>query len=330
MAKNKVVKEEAKEVIEPKKKGFFKSLMKLFVSLFVVAIFLLTIFIVLQHPKVKSYYIELLTGKEEMEIARLNSEISSLKQDIEKNKIANNTILDITENMNILSEKYKILEENNLNTIRSKADVALVLGIIGRLDNIENKVTDVAKVSDKGALIALATGLLKDAWQRGGDFTYELSVLDQLTLDETKIRPYIETLNKYSKEVVFNETVLVSDFEKIYQLYFAEEEETITDDSDWRAKFNKKFGKLMTIKVKKTQEDAEVINLDRAMEFVKSGEFNRAVAELNREKYKHMVESNPELKDWLHFANARIEFIDALSKISAYSLAVMKVNEFKN
>lgn len=332
MAKQKEKIEDLKEITElkvkVKKNGFLKKLWKFLFSIFVVAIFILTIFIVLQHPKVKEYYTEILTGKERMEIAKLNNELSILREDLNKNTVNNNNVLKLNENLKILAERYKILEENNLNTIRSKADVALVLGIIGRLDNIENKVTEVAKVSDKGALIAMAVGLVKDACERGGDYTYELSVLDQLTKDELSIRSYVEVLNKYSKEVVYNEYFLSSEFEKIYKLAFAEEE--ILDDADWKAKFNKRFGKIMTIKHRKASEnqDIEELNLDRALYFIKNGEFNRAVEELNRDKYVPIVGSNPELKDWLYFANSRIEFTSALSKISAYSLAVMKVNEF--
>ncbi|MDR1693750.1 MAG: hypothetical protein LBR70_00960 [Lactobacillaceae bacterium] len=338
MAKSKENKEAAEiikaDVAEPKTQPkkfsrFLKKVWNFIFGLFVITVLLATVFIVIQHPEIKEYYEEVITGKNRQEVIRLTEELESLKKAVGYNTSSRVMVSEINESLLALKERYDVLEENNLNTIRSKADVSLVLGMIGRLDNIENKVNEAAKVSDRGALIAMATGLVKEAWERGGDFTYEMSVLDQITREETRIRPYIEVLNKHSEGIVYNETLLTGDFEKIYNMYFLQDDEEITDDSDWRAKFNKKFGKLLTIKIRRTPEEKEEVNLDKTLSLIKEGEFNKAVEELNKGKYADIVKDNSELKDWLHQANARVEFVSALSKVSAYSLAVMKVNEFQ-
>lgn len=313
---------------EVKKSGFIKKLSKILVTLFTWMIMLVTVLIILQLPQVREYYVGSMLNNERAEIVKLSKELSSLRDDLAENSINNTTIATLNQNIKDVSDKHKILEENNLNTIRSKADNAIVLGIVGRLDNVENKVDAVAKVSDKGALIALAAGLVREAWEKGGDFTYELSVLDALTENEVRIRPEVETLNKYAKTKLYSEAVLVGDFEAIYQTDFSPNEEVV-DSTDWKAKFNKKFGKIMTIKYKKTSgQEVEEINLDQVFYLVKNNELNKAVEELKQTKYADLIKSSKALQEWLNYAQARREFAMALSRISAYSLAVMKVNNF--
>lgn len=45
------------------------------------------------------------------------------------------------------------VEKTNLNVIDSKADVATVLGLLTRVDKLEDKLDKMAKVTDEGALI---------------------------------------------------------------------------------------------------------------------------------------------------------------------------------
>lgn len=311
-------------------KSFWQKVKSFFKWLVVLALVLVVIGVALMHPKVRSYYEQFLEDEDAKEIVRVDNELGALTEKVDRISTYFKNITIMTDDVELLKERFGILEQNNINTINSKADVNLVLGIIGRLDGIENKVNEVAKVSDRGALVATAVMLVKDRAASGGDFVYEMNVLEQLTSGEQAISPYVKTLSKYAGNGVYSEAFLVSEFEKIYRNFIADEDEEEIDESDWRAKFNKKFGKIMTIKYRKTNEaeEQEELGLEQALYYMKSGEFVRAVQELNREKYKDMVGSSPVLTEWLNYANDRIEFDNAISKISAYSLAAMKANEY--
>lgn len=71
--------------------------------------------------------------------------------------------------------------------IDSKADVATVLGIITRLDKIEERLDTLAKISDDGALVLTATMMVKESSENGTNFAYEAEILQQLA---KTIRPF--------------------------------------------------------------------------------------------------------------------------------------------
>jgi SOS-response transcriptional repressor LexA len=95
-----------------------------------------------------------------------------------------------------MQQRIDNIEHISVNTIKSKADVDTVLGLIVRMDNVEGRVADLAKVTNKTALILTATMLVKDAAERGGSFVYEAEVLSELAAGNYKIDKEITIINK--------------------------------------------------------------------------------------------------------------------------------------
>ena len=79
-----------------------------------------------------------------------------------------------------LEKRFETLEKFNQNVIDSKADVSIVLGLLTRLDKVEQQLDVLSKITDQGAVILTATMMVKDAAERGGSFIYEAEVLNQL------------------------------------------------------------------------------------------------------------------------------------------------------
>ena len=94
-----------------------------------------------------------------------------------------------------MNKKIEAIEQVNLNTIKSKADVESVLGLVMRMDKAEGKIDDLAKVTNKGALTIMGAMLIKDAAERGGEFVYEAEVLNEVAKDNVKIAKELALIN---------------------------------------------------------------------------------------------------------------------------------------
>ncbi|MFV0625931.1 MAG: hypothetical protein ACK5N8_01095 [Alphaproteobacteria bacterium] len=340
MVKNKEIKVKNKPLVEEKveranssseqdiktakKKSHF--FLKFFSALFLLVGF--CTFIVFKNPIIKEYFFPDLAKNEKdlnLTVQVLQNNVLNMEEDFSILK------RDLNSDVDNLRQKYDSLEKHNLNVISSKADNASILGVIQRLDTIEVRLNEVAKVSDNGALIATTTMLVKDAAERGSNYIYEMSVLRSLAENEPKLLPYIEILGSFDEKGIYSETYLANQFNKIYSFDALEKqkEKPTEEPTSFMDKFNKKFGKLITIKYKNTQEIEEV-TLDDIFVLVQAQDFSRALFELERPQYQTFVESNENLRAWMQDVKSRQEFYDAISKITAYSLGVMKANQLKN
>lgn len=224
-----------------------------------------------------------------------------------------------TEAIENLTAKYEKIEAQNLNTINSKADTATVLGIVTRMDYLEEKVNKIANVSDQGALILTAVMLIKDRVETGNEFVYEAEILNQLAQDaDAKIKENVETIVNLSTEGIATTSELIKDFEKIYN------KQNITEDTglSWKERIIAKFNQLVQIK-KTNQALVEAdLKINDARDYVLAGKISKAI---------NIIEQNnlDFDKNWLLEAKSKTSFDKAVSKISAYSLAVMKVNSLR-
>lgn len=117
----------------------------------------------------------------EGQLSNLNAQLQNLQYQF--NELANRQDQGIPTEFQQLSERMDAVEKTNLNVIDSKADVATVLGLLTRVDKLEDKLDKMAKVTDEGALILTAVMLVKDGAERGGSFEYEIEVLQQIASD---------------------------------------------------------------------------------------------------------------------------------------------------
>ena len=77
-------------------------------------------------------------------------------------------------------------------------------------------------------------------------------------------------------------------------------------------------------------EEAEAENdLERLKAVVDGGKFDLVLEILNKPENQFVLTDYPSLKDWRDDVEARVKFYDAVSRISAQSLALMKLNFVK-
>lgn len=232
-------------------------------------------------------------------------------------------------NLTEVNQKIENVEQIMVNTIKSKADVEAVLGLVVRMDNVEGRVSDLAKVTDKTALVLTATMLVKDAAEKGGEFVYEAEVLNELAQGNYKIADEINQINAAAKSGVLSKSELQSDFAEIFADKYAEKEIAEPMPEGWKERIYQQVNKV--VKVKKLTEEAEepvFTEEDRSWgiinDMVARGEITKAVAILRKPINAEMLK-NEDLSEWLKNADAYCAFYDAVNRITANSLAVMKV-----
>ena len=225
-------------------------------------------------------------------------------------------------------EKMDAIEKQNLNVINSKADVALVLGIITRLDQAEDRLNTLAKISDDGALILSAAMMVKDSADKGGSFEYEAEVLDQLAKNDLKIKNQTDTLTKYSTTGIHTVKYLTTEFDRIYNSIVKKQKDEF--EKTWKDRLNNKLNEI--IRVKRVNKETPGFEKDKQLEKVKelvdAENFAKAVEFLDKPENQDLL-ADAALEKWLSEARARVEFDNAISRISTHSLALMKVNYIK-
>ena len=231
-----------------------------------------------------------------------------------------------------MNKKIEAIEQVNLNTIKSKADVESVLGLVVRMDKAEGKIDDLAKVTNKGALTIMGAMLVKDAAERGGEFVYEAEILNEVAKDNVKVAKELALMNQIATTGIPTKEELQNKFADIYAEKYASVAEEVAP-KDWKERIYQQINKI--IKIKKADEEKAKDSFseeDRAWsvvsDFVNKGEIKRATA-IARKPLNDDMLKNEKFMAWLDEAEIYGRFYDAISRISANSLAVMKV-EFLN
>ncbi len=229
-----------------------------------------------------------------------------------------------------IQEKIDNIEQINVNTIKSKADVDSVLGLVMRMDKAEEKIDELAKVSDKSALILTATMLVKDAAEKGGKFVYEAEVLSEIAVGNYKIEKEIAVINEASLKGIKSNIELQRMFADIFADKYSETDVENDDSSlNWKERIYQQVSKV--VKINKTNE---VVNEpvfseeDKAWavinDFVARGDIKKAVAIAKKPLNEDLLK-NVQFNEWLQEADDFVVFYDAISRISANALAIMKV-----
>lgn len=236
-----------------------------------------------------------------------------------------------------MEKRIDTIEQINVNTIKSKADVETVLGLIGRMDNTEGRLNDLAKVSDEGALILTAAMLVKDAGQRGGTFVYEAEVLSEVAAGNHKIAKEVARINGIAETGVPSTEELQRDFAEVYMLKYPEAPvEEVFEGENWKERIYHQLHKVVQIKKAdevKPAAKSELSEEDRAWgivrDYVANGDIYRAVA-IIRKPINGKLTEDKGLAEWLQKAEKYKDFNDSVSRITANALAVMKVKFLKS
>ena len=227
-----------------------------------------------------------------------------------------------------LEKRFETLEKFNQNVITSKADVAVVLGLLTRLDKAEQQIDVLSKITDQSAVVLTAAMMVKDAAERGGSFIYEAEILNQLAADNLKVKPALEVIQKSAVDGVSNNAYLMKSFAKVYnQLRLVYQQES---EKTWKDRLHNKINEF--IKVQKNGQQTSVnLNLQKLNNIkilVNSGNIKKAVLALQQISDQTLLE-NSDLKNWMADAEAKVAFDNAVSQISTYYLAALKVNFIK-
>ncbi len=231
-----------------------------------------------------------------------------------------------------MNKRIEAIEQVNLNTIKSKADMETVLGLVVRMDKAENKISDLAKVTNKSALVLMSAMLVKDAAERGGEFVYEAEVLNEIVKDNIKVAKELKFINEIALTGIATKEELQNSFADVYAEKYAKVVEEIAP-KDWKERIYYQINKIIKIqKVSEENSKEKFSEEDRAWsvvsDFVSKGEIKRAVGIAKKPLNEDMLK-NEKFMEWFEKASNYSDFYDAISRISANSLAVMKV-EFLN
>ena len=228
-----------------------------------------------------------------------------------------------------VDEKISDIEKFNRNVIDSKANVATVLGVITRMDKAEQRLDTLSKVSDESALILTAAMLVKDSAERGNHFEYEAEVLQELAKGAPQFAEAVQVVASYAPKGIVSQDVLEFEFDDIYQSLIKEQKATF--EKNWKDRINSKLNEL--VQIKRVNEKALKFVVDEKLEDVKTAvdEGKLALAVQKLEMLDNpLFKENKALQNWIEKAKANVAFYRAINKISASSLAIMKVKFLKN
>ena len=256
----------------------------------------------------------------QQEIAQLRVELA--QRNIDAQNLSNDTI-------EKLKKKFENLEKTNLAIIDNKADASTVLGIVTRLDRLENKVNVLARVTDESALILTAVMMVKDSAEQGGSFEYEAAILSQLAQNNVSIYPAVEQIQKIAVNGVKTDVFLVNRFSDIYtevsELQKKEFEKT------WKDRLNSKLNQF--IKVRRTNKQVPEFEADKTLlqvnKLVEAGDLQSAVVLLQNPDNANLLAKSEALQEWINWVKTKMEFNAAIKQIANNSLAVMKVKSIK-
>lgn len=278
----------------------------------------------LEAPASENIAVVSAAGPQNGELAMLRDEVYNLKVQLNQLQNMQNQVLDTS----ALDEKFTNLEKTNMNIIDSKADVATVLGLINRMDKVEQNLDLVSKVTDDGALALTAVMMVKDSADRGGSFVYEAAVLQQLTEGNLKVKEPVERIMAVAASGVKSDAYLIKQFDTVYAKLMKIQREEY--EKTWKDRVNNKINEY--IKIKKVNENSEEFKANRQLEKIKmlvdAGNIKKAL--VNLENINNNVLSEEEsLKNWMAEASAKTEFSEAVAQISTYYIAALKVNFIK-
>ncbi len=321
----KVDTESANQVSQEKSKKIKKTAIKLFLFIVVCGF----VYLFATNPNLRQKGVDFMTslwGEKvdyQKQINQLNMQVSDLQQRFNRLAQAQQQL-----DFSYVDEKISNIEKLNQNIIDSKADVATILGVITRMDKAEERLDALNKISDDSALILTAAMLVKDSAERGGSFEYEADVLQELSKETPKFKDSVALISEYASSGIVPENKLVQNFNSIYKSLLKEQKATF--EKTWKDRLNSKLNEL--VQIKRVHEDAPKFKADASLEAVKkavdSGNLTLAINELKKADNQEFLK-NEQLKNWLKNAEENQKFYAAINRISAASLAIMKVKFLK-
>lgn len=332
MAKNSTIKTEtlSSEQSEVKKYG----LIKVFKHLMVVIAIIIAVGVMVKNPQLlttmKKWWSEYANPSvNEVTIDNNQNEIELLQKEISELRSELSSLSQEQNDIEELKNRFETMEKTNLGVLEAKADASTVLGVVTRLDKLEEKVETLARVTDDSALILTAVLMVKDTAERGTIFSYEAEILSQLAQNNLKIKEPIAVIEKTAVEGIKSDVYLVNSFADIYKEISKQQKKEF--EKSWKDRINNKLNEF--IKVRRTNQSVPEYEgnkpLDEIRNLVNKEDFSGALSLLNSDENKEWVEKYSSLKNWMLQVQNKLNFNAAIKQIANNSLAVMKVNSIK-
>ncbi len=236
-----------------------------------------------------------------------------------------------TADLAMLNDKINMVSDFNQKILDSKADTSHVLGLMGRVDELDSKVKNLGKVSSQGALVLTASMLVKDNAYKG-PFEYEAEVLKYLAAGTSMEQP-AEEIYKHAKTGVKCKKTLIKEFNSLYNEKSQKEDQTENSENtspepvSWKDKLNSKLSELIVIE-RTNEKDNQVQEIKTEDEIYKL--VNDGFLELAIEKMKYNKEyQTPEFDNWSKNVASRDSFDRSLRQLEALTLAFMKTESLR-
>ena len=259
----------------------------------------------------------------ENQVSFLRNELMLLQQ-----KQASSADVDLAK-VKDLFDKFDQIEKSNMNIIDSKADVAVVLGLLTRLDDLEQKVKVLSRANDESALILTSTMLVKDAADKGVGFVYEAEVLRQLAVHNPQISEPLSVISQLAEDGLKTNAQLINQIESIYKTIIDEYKKKTA--KNWKERLLRKLNDFVQVRrVSEGQKEEESVlqSLKKIVEYSQNGDFVLALAEAETQESTLLYE-NKDFVKWLSDVKRKVAFLNAVNKITANTLAIMKVDAIK-
>lgn len=264
-------------------------------------------------------------------LRRLNNRLNEVERRLDKSSAPSSSDSTAAEAaVAELNQRFNNFEKQNIAIIDTKADAASVLSLTNRLDKIEQRLDNMAKISDQGALIITTVMMIKDAAERGNSFTYEAEVLSLLTQKENSLQPAVAELLKFADKKLPSKAEITNNFDSLYQEISAAEKDKALEGKDWKQRLNMKLSEYVTVKRTKPEANAPADEprniLSELKQNVDAAHFAQAISLLQTPEGQTLSQAYPSLHGWQAETEAHVDFYQAIGQISTYSLALMKLN----
>ncbi len=317
--------------------GFWKSVIVLIIIVFVLE-HSVGLWGDLVPEKYRDYFmdqgIEVVDNSQELDILRgevvvLENKVLELsnKKDDEIN--INSLVANVDEKILVIENQNKQVQKNietlqveNKEIRASMASAASVLGILTRIDKIEQRIEKMSAKSDKGAIMLMSVMQLKEAVYRGDDFSVELETVSLVTKGNRDAKMQIDEIYKYMKTGIFKKEILIEEFDKyrkdMINASLGDEKTSMGD------KVLAKLRELVNFKRLDVEDEESVeVIVNNVKAYLKYKDINAAYKELMKIKEVEILQIS---EKWQKQVKAVMAVDSAISKLSAMAMAQIKAD----
>lgn len=253
-------------------------------------------------------------------VAYLQSQISDVQTILNKLLVTESN----SPNLSAVEQNVNDLRELIISSVNGKADVQSLVGIINRVDKLESEIDRLAHMNNQGSVLLAAAMLVKESALDGRDFSFEAMMLDELNANNPKISDAINEVKNLAQKRIYNNAELSEQFAEIHHEFVAKNQKD--EPKNWKERIVLKIREFISVKkAEKTPEEKQIAFLNTLKNLADNQQFSQVVALINGDENPEL-KSSPSVQKWFENVENKKNFDAAISKISAYSLVLIKLN----